>query len=198
LFTPHKLINDPPFSRLDLVSCRNLLIYFGPHLQAKLIPIFHYALARGGYLFLGHSENISTHAELFAPVDTEHCIFRRKEAAVRVSNLFAESSTNYRSARATEPDAAAGPPDLHTLMQRMLLDEFAPKSVIVTHEGKILSASGSMERYLTVTIGTFQNNVVRLARPSLRLGLRAALKEAQEIKRKVINDKLMLSLEAAA
>jgi two-component system CheB/CheR fusion protein len=83
-------------------------------------------------------------------------------------------------------------------MQRMLLDEFAPKSVIVTQEGKILSASGAMERYLTVSEGTFQNNVVRLARPSLRLGLRAALKEAAETKRRIVNDKALLPLEAAA
>ena len=198
LFTPHNLINDPPFSRLDLVSCRNLLIYFGPHLQSKLIPLFHYALRRSGYLFLGHSENITSHDQLFAPVDPKHCIFQRKEAAVRVSGLFTEKSGIFRSARPADPSAPNQPPDLHSLMQRMLLDEFAPKSVIVTSEGKILSASGSMERYLTVSEGTFQNNVVRLARPSLRLALRAALKEAAEIKRRVVNDKALLPLEAAA
>jgi two-component system CheB/CheR fusion protein len=198
LFTPHNLINDPPFSRLDLVSCRNLLIYFGPHLQSKLVPLFHYALRRGGHLFLGNSENIASHDELFVPVDAKHCIFQRKEAAVRVSSLFTESSANFRPSRVNDPGAANQQPDLHSLMQRMLLDEFAPKSVIVTQEGKILSASGSMERYLTVSEGTFQNNVVRLARPSLRLGLRATLKEAAETKRRIVNDKALLPLEAAA
>jgi two-component system, chemotaxis family, CheB/CheR fusion protein len=197
LFTPHNLINDPPFSRLDLVSCRNLLIYFGPHLQAKLIPIFHYALRRGGVLFLGNSENITSHDELFTPVDAKHCIFQRKETALRVAGLFAESGANLRTVRSNEPGSAAAQADLHSLMQRMLLDEFAPKSVIVTHEGRILSASGSMERYLTVSEGTFQNNVVRLARPSLRLALRAALKEAADTKRRVVNDRALLPATAA-
>jgi two-component system, chemotaxis family, CheB/CheR fusion protein len=198
LFTPHNLVNDPPFSRLDLVSCRNLLIYFGPHLQAKLVPVFHYALRRHGYLFLGSSENISSHDELFTPVEVKHCIFQRKDAAVRVSSMFPDSSGgSFRAARPSEPGAAAAAPDLHSLMQRMLLDEFAPKSLIVTQDGKILSASGSMERYLTVTEGTFQNNVVRLARPSLRLGLRATLKEAGDTKRRVVHDKALLPVEAA-
>src|SRR5262249_22820773 len=69
MFSPHNLISDPPFSRLDLISCRNLLIYFGPHLQKKVIPLFHYALRPNGYLFLGPSENISTHKELFVPIN---------------------------------------------------------------------------------------------------------------------------------
>jgi len=198
LFAPHNLINDTPFSRLDMISCRNLLIYFGPHLQAKLVPLFHYALRRGGYLFLGHSESIASHEALFASVDVKQCIFQRKDAAVRVTGLLTDSSGSHRTSRGSDPSSTNTQPELHALMQRMLLDEFSPKSVIVTHEGKILSASGSMERYLTVSEGTFQNHVVRLARPSLRLALRAALKEAADTKRRIVNDKALLPLEAAA
>jgi two-component system CheB/CheR fusion protein len=195
LFSPHNLINDPPFSRLDMISCRNLLIYFGPHLQKKLIPLFHYALRPGGYLFLGPSENISAHKELFVPLDAKHRISQRKATSIS-SSAFLAGPAGYRgSIRSAEAFSEAAP-DLHQYMQRILLDEFAPKSVIVTAEGQILSASGNMERYLTVTEGTFQNNVVRLARPGLRVGIRAALSDAIKIRRKIVHDKVSVQTEA--
>ena len=85
LFSAHDLIRDPPFRRLDLISCRNLLIYLGPHLQKKLIPLFHYALRPGGYLFLGPAETISAHRDLFRPVDVKHRTSQRLPTAVRSS-----------------------------------------------------------------------------------------------------------------
>jgi two-component system, chemotaxis family, CheB/CheR fusion protein len=194
LFSPHNLITDPPFSRLDLISCRNLLIYFGPHLQKKLIPLFHYALRPNGFLFLGPSESISGHKELFAPVNGKNRISQRKATAISSSALVANSAGYRGNLRSLEPGADAEP-DLHQLTQRILLDEFAPKAVIVTEEGQILSASGEMERYLTVTEGTFQNNVVRLARPGLRVGLRSALSEAIKVRRKVVHDKVSVQVD---
>jgi two-component system, chemotaxis family, CheB/CheR fusion protein len=193
LFSPHNLINDPPFSRLDLISCRNLLIYFGPHLQKKLIPLFHYALRPNGYLFLGPSENVSGHKDLFVPVNAKHRISQRKATAISSSALMTNAGGYRGNARALDapPDAE---PDLHQLMQRILLDEFAPKAVIVTEDGQILSASGEMERYLTVTEGTFQNNVIRLARPGLRVGLRSALSDAIKARRKVVHDKVSVQV----
>jgi two-component system CheB/CheR fusion protein len=193
LFSPHNLITDPPFSRLDLISCRNLLIYFGPHLQKKLIPLFHYALRSNGYLFLGPSENVSGHKELFVPVNAKHRISQRKATAISAPSLV--TSSIYRGPRPHDVTPEAEP-DLHQLMQRILLDEFAPKSVIVTEEGQILSASGEMERYLTVTEGTFQNNIVRLARPGLRVGLRSALSEAIKVRRKVVHDKVSVQVDS--
>jgi two-component system, chemotaxis family, CheB/CheR fusion protein len=79
IFSNHSFIKDPPFSRLDLICCRNVLIYLGPDLQEKMIPLFHYALRPGGYLFLGASENVSAHKDLFHAVDKKHRIFQRKE-----------------------------------------------------------------------------------------------------------------------
>ena len=195
LFSPHNLITDPPFSRLDLVSCRNLLIYFGPHLQKKLIPLFHYALRPNGYLFLGPSENVSGHKELFAPISAKHRISQRKATAISSSALLT-SASGYRGSLRPLDTAGEAEPDLHQLTQRILLDEFAPKAVIVTEEGQILSASGEMERYLTVTEGTFQNNVVRLARPGLRVGLRSALSEAIKVRRKIVHDKVSVQAES--
>ena len=103
LFSVHNLINDPPFSKLDLISCRNLLIYLGAHLQKKLIPLFHYALAAGGYLFLGPSENLSTHRELFKPVNAKFRISQRLATPVRASAIFSgRSSTTPVTVRAAE------------------------------------------------------------------------------------------------
>ncbi len=195
MFSPHNLIGDPPFSRLDLISCRNLLIYFGPHLQKKVIPLFHYALRSNGYLFLGPSENISTHRELFSPVNAKFRISQRRATAISSAALVGGAGNSRGSARHLMPEAIAEP-DLYQLMQRMLLDEFSPKAVIATDDGQILSASGEMDRYLTVTEGTFQNNVVRLARPGLRVGLRAALSEAIKSRRKVVHDKVSVQTEA--
>ena len=83
IFSPHSVIRDPPFSRIDLVSCRNLLIYFGADVQNQVIPIFHYALRPGGYLFLGTAENVSQFGDLFAPVEKKHRIFRTPRSTSR-------------------------------------------------------------------------------------------------------------------
>ena len=79
VFSPHNIIRDPPFSRIDLVSCRNLLIYFGPDVQNQVIPTFHYSLRHGGYLFLGTSENVSQFADLFTPLDKKQRVFQRRD-----------------------------------------------------------------------------------------------------------------------
>ena len=83
IFSAHSVIRDPPFSRLDLISCRNLLIYLRPGRQAQIIPLFHYALRPSGYLFLGSSENVSRHSELFTPLDRKSRIFRRRDLVAR-------------------------------------------------------------------------------------------------------------------
>ena len=83
VFSAHSLIRDPPFSRLDLISCRNLLIYLKTDLQAQIIPLFHYALRANGILFLGTSENVSRHADLFAPLDKKWRIFERQNLVSR-------------------------------------------------------------------------------------------------------------------
>src|SRR5690606_8231586 len=110
------------------------------------------------------------------------------------SSTFMSGATGYRGAFRPPEVMSDAQPDLPQLMQRILLDEFAPKAVVVTEEGQILSASGDMERYLAVSEGTFQNNIVRLARPGLRGGLRAALNDAIRIRRKVEPDKVAVQV----
>lgn len=191
LFSMHNLINDPPFSKLDMISCRNLLIYLGSHLQKKLIPLFHYALKPGGYLFLGPSENLSSHRELFRPLAAKHRISQRLPTAVQSSTYM--GSRNMAASVAKPPNVASiTETDTYLLMQRIVLDEFAPKSVVVDQDGQIICASGNLEKYMTVSTGAFHNSITGLAREGLRVGIRAALSEAIEKRRLVVHDNLTL------
>ncbi|QDV26501.1 PAS domain S-box protein [Aureliella helgolandensis] len=191
LFSKHNLISDPPFSRQDLVACRNLLIYLGTHLQEKLIPLFHYALRPSGYLFLGPSETISSHGELFRPIDTKFRISQRKGTAVSSSSIMAlrHGEVKVIQPGGLQPDAAT---DLNGIRQRILLDEFAPKAVIIDQSGQILNASNGIEKYLSISGGDFHNSIVKMAKPGLRIGLRAAIAEAVKKREKVTHDNLSL------
>jgi len=195
LFSLHNLINDPPFSKVDLISCRNLLIYLGSHLQEKLIPLFHYALRPGGYLFLGPSEGLEAHRELFRAVDAKHRISQRLPTAIRSSPGLTGRYGPFTQARLT-PMTSSPETDIYLVMQRIVLDEFAPKAVVVDEGGSVVSASGNLEKYLTVDAGPFQNNITRLVRGDLRVPLRAALREAAEIKRKIVSEEVSLVTEA--
>jgi two-component system CheB/CheR fusion protein len=195
LFSVHNLINDPPFSRLDLISCRNVLIYLGTHLQKKLVPVFHYALRPGGYLFLGPSENLNSHRELFRPVDIKQRISQRLPTSIRPAELLASRSGPPTPVRPSHISSGDGT-DIYLVMQRITLDEFAPKTVVVNEQGQIVCASGNLEKYVTVSAGEFHNSVTRMARDGLKVGLRSALAEAIKTRRKVVHDGLMLRTEA--
>nr|HRO68338.1 CheR family methyltransferase [Pseudobdellovibrionaceae bacterium] len=193
LFSSHSLVTDPPFAQLDLISCRNVLIYLGPHLQKKLIPVFHYALRGDGYLFLGTSETLTGHAELFKPVSAKHRIGQRKQTAVRSSTAFPMSFGQAYAGHFSEAPQAKDT-DIHEVSQRIILDEFAPKYAIVNDEHQIVSVSAGMKTYLEPSAGSFHNNLLRLVRPEMRMALRSALAEAQKNKRKVSNNTSVLQL----
>ncbi len=195
LFSPHNLISDPPFSRLDLISCRNLLIYLGPHLQKKLIPLFHFALRPGGFLMLGPSESISTHGELFAVVDSRHRISRRKGTAIGRGVAWTIQNPG-GGGRLPEPSTVDDDKhDVVQIMQRIVLDEFAPKSVVVDESGQVVCASGETNKYLSIGEGAYQNNLLKMARRGLRIGLRATLSEAKAKRRRIIHENLSVQTE---
>ncbi len=194
LFSSHNLINDPPFSQLDLISCRNVLIYLGPHLQKKLIPVFHYALKPSGYLFLGTSETLSAHKELFRTVSAKYRIAQRKATSIRAQASF--SGTMGTSYAAHFQDAAHGhESDLHLVAQRIVLDEFSPKYAIVNEDFQVMSVSAGIHLYFEPSEGTFQNHIVKLIKPSLRVALRSALTQARKLKRKIDNDSTTLKVD---
>jgi len=189
LFSEHNLISDPPFSRQDLISCRNLLIYLGLHLQNKLIPLFHYALRPGGHLFLGPSENITSHGELFRAVDAKNRISQRKGTAMGKTPTMSlrQHSVTSLVAGPRQPDTAT---DLTAIRQRILIDEFSPKSCIVDDSGQVLDAAANLEKYLSINDGAFQNNILKIAASGLRIGLRAAIAEAKKTTRRVTHENL--------
>ena len=176
LFSSHNLISDPPFSRLDLISCRNLLTYLGPHLQKKLIPLFHYALRPKGFLLLGPSENISSHAELFQPIDERNRISRRRGTAISVNAPATQRPP--ASGLLRSPDSSAINSDrteLVQIMQRIVLDEFSPKCVVVDDNAKILCSSADTQKYLSIGEGSYENNILKMVNEGLRIGLRTTL-----------------------
>jgi two-component system CheB/CheR fusion protein len=183
IFSPHSVIRDPPFSRMDLVSCRNLLIYFGPQVQAQVIPTFHYSLRSGGYLFLGGSENVSQYSDLFAPVDKKHRIFRSREdgGARRPLALNGNlggglSSLGSEFSRRSSTGALA----LRQSVEQQVLDRFAPPHVVTSRDGEVIYYSARTGKYLESPSGAPSRQLMNLARKGLRLDLRTAFREAVE------------------
>jgi len=190
IFSPHSVIRDPPFSRLDLVSCRNLLIYFGPDVQNRVIPTFHYALKPGGYLFLGTSENVTQFADLFSPIDKKHRVFRsRGDAAstVRVplvvSGLRPTPFLPGRSGSQTLSGLA-----LRQSIETQVLERFAPAHVVVNRDGDVVYYSARTGKYLEATAGAPTRQLLTMARKGLRLDLRTVLREAIETDREATRD----------
>lgn len=196
LFSPHNLISDPPFSRQDLISCRNLLIYLGPHLQKKLIPLFHFALRPGGFLFLGPSESISTHGDLFRSVDQRHRISQRKGTTIGRSGPHVPRTPSGAITRV--PDVSPiddDKSDVVQIMQRIILDEFAPKSVVIDVDGQVICSSAETNKYLSIGNGASQNNILKMARRGLRIGLRVTLGEAKAKRRRIVHENLSVQTE---
>ena len=189
LFSSHNLISDPPFSRLDLISCRNLLIYLGPHLQKKLMPLFHYALRPKGFLFLGPSENISSHAELFQAIDERNRISRRRGTAISVNAPTTQGPPASGLLRSPESSAISSDrTELVQIMQRIVLDEFSPKCVVVDENAKILCSSADTQKYLSIGEGSYENNILKMANEGLRIGLRTTLAEAKLKRRRITHE----------
>jgi two-component system CheB/CheR fusion protein len=181
VFSPHNLINDPPFSRMDLISCRNVMIYLGQHLQIKLMSVFHYALRSDGYLFLGSSEAVTGHGELFRAIDPRHRIAQRRDVGLQNNDLGRPASPALTSGwQAAIPHQGA---DIGAIAQRIVLDEFAPPYAIVNEHAQIVFLSARANTYLQAPSGQFVNNILRMTRPALRPGLRAAWTRAQKQRR---------------
>ena len=202
IFSQHSIIKDPPFSRLDLVSCRNLLIYLDPALQARVIPLFHFALNPGGFVFLGSSENASRHAGLFAPVEPRSRIFRRLDTAARVVLDLPFAPVGRRltgSSSGAEPSwdrprAAAG--GLARRAERFA-ERFAPAYVLVDDAHNAVQFFGRTGRYIDPAGGVASLNILQLVHPDLRFDLRAALDRAAEEGRTVQVENLRMGLNGS-
>ena len=196
LFLSHNLIRDPPFTKQDLISCRNLLIYLDPPLQQDLICLFHFSLRPNGFLFVGSSESALSHSDLFLPVGASHPISQRQGTAIGgnpLSPLQLRQRDGDRSSESSpRDDDRTG---VRQMMHRVLLDEFAPKSVLVDEDGQVICSSAETSEYLCRGEGTSHNDVFKMARRGLRTGLRAALAEAKMKRRRVTHENLTVQTE---
>jgi two-component system, chemotaxis family, CheB/CheR fusion protein len=192
VFSAHSVIRDPPFSRLDLVSCRNLLIYFGPELQNEAIPLFHYALRPGGYLFLGVAENVTQHDDLFAPVDKKYRLFQKRvHSGVPVRVPLTTREPRFAAvAGAAATRTTANMPPLRAAVEARVIERFAPAHVLVNREGDIVHYSANTGKYFEAPVGAPSRQILAIARKGLRLDLRAALHEAMETRRPVVREKV--------
>jgi two-component system CheB/CheR fusion protein len=188
-FSAHSLIRDPPFSRIDLISCRNLMIYMDNELQDRIIPIFHYALVPGGILVLGASETIARHERLFLPLDRSHRIFVRQDGPSEVPSVYQVAVGDQRSpvggGLANRTDTRAHWAKAVAVANRRVLERFASPFVVVGAEGEIAHFSSHTGRFLEPAAGAPSSNLFVMARKGWSLELRSALRRCIETGRSV-------------
>ncbi len=186
IFAQHNALSDPPFSQMDLICCRNLLIYLEPILQNRVISLFHYAIRNHGYLVLGSSEGVGASGNLFATDDRTYRIFSKKTTAARQPVTF---SMGRQMERADFGPAHAGPKLADTSwnyleaqkeFDRRLLAQFCPAAVFVNEDMDIIHTRGNVGRYLKLAPGRASLNILKMAREGLLLELRNALTRAKK------------------
>ncbi|UCV05129.1 chemotaxis protein CheB [Dechloromonas denitrificans] len=178
VFAPQNIISDPPFTKLDILTCRNLLIYFGAQLQRKLLPLFYYAINPGGMLFLGSAESIGNAAGLFALLTKKGRLFRRLNQPLPLTalefprKLPSETSETGRSVQTERPD------NLGQLTDQLIQQTWAPAAVVVNSDGDILYFSGRTGKYLEPAAGKTNINIHAMARDGLREALTGVIRNA--------------------
>lgn len=188
IFSTQNVFMDPPFSRIDLISCRNVMIYLGQSLQRRVIPIFHYALNGGGFLMIGNTEGLlGAGAELFDIADKKHKIYRKRGVAtpansygfsVRVPDRPSEAEPGVRVHKGQ--DASRMPNDVQREADRLLLTRYAPPSVVVNDSLDIVQTKGHTGRFLELPPGRASLNLLKMARPGLLHDLQDAIEEARK------------------
>lgn len=182
IFSVQDVMKDPPFSRINLLCCRNLLIYLNGNAQKSLLPLFHYTLVPEGVLMLGSSETIGGFTNLFKTLDKKWKVFRRREVPRDLRHMVHFPSGSTRE-KAADKDLSGVPlpkrTDITQLTQQAVLDRFAPTAILIDTRGDILNVQGRTGKYLETPSGSPTNNILDLAREGLRIELSAALRAAK-------------------
>src|SRR6516164_8469327 len=187
IFSTQNVFNDPPFSRIDLISCRNVMIYLSQSLQKRVVPVFHYALNHNGFLMIGDTEGlVGPGSELFEIAERKQKIYRKKSVATPMTVGFSIHMTepptsldnNVPDGKAA--DAARLPADLQRESDRLLLSRYAPPSVVVNDQLEIIQTRGHTGAYLELPTGKVSMNVLKMARPGLLYELQNAIEEARK------------------
>jgi two-component system, chemotaxis family, CheB/CheR fusion protein len=182
VFTGQSLLADAPFSRLDLVSCRNLLIYLSTEAQRKILSLFHFALREGGVLFLGSSETVGSVSDRFVPISKKHRIYRHvgRSRPGDVEFPRGTSDTVRLPTKGTAQQTTHRRSGFRELSQRTLLEAFAPASVLINAKHEGLYYFGSADRYLKIVSGEDTRDVLAMAREGLRVKLRSAIQRVKQ------------------
>ena len=181
VFARQNLTRDPPFSRLDLISCRNVMIYLGSVLQRRIMSIFHYALQPGGYLILGNSETIGSYGELFAVADRRNKIYRKRAALSRVTVDFEPVLPRIpRVERVPMLEEVVPPSNLFRDADRVMLSRFSPPGVLINENLDVLQFRGRTSLFLEPAAGVASFNVLKMAREGLLAELRSAIHAARK------------------
>jgi two-component system CheB/CheR fusion protein len=184
VFAPHNLLSDPPFSRMDLISCRNLLIYLDDELQKKVFSTFHYALKPGGYLLLGKSESVGSSPIHFTQIEKTQKVFARKNNTQVKMPLDLTLKTqpmhqNHKALTVNNSDVVS-PTDLDKLVDNLLLAQYVPASVVVDQDLEIIQFRGTTNMFLQHVSGKASLNLTKMAHPSLVFELRNIVHKARK------------------
>src|SRR2546426_7361086 len=189
VFARQNLLQDPPFSRIDVISCRNVLIYLEPVLQKRIMPIFHYALKPRGFLMLGGAEGIiGTASDLFELMDRKHKIYCRKSTASGLHFDFAASRYSIEAGgiasgkEAQQREGGRHLLDLHKEADRLLLTKYSPVAVGINDDMEGLESRGHVGLYLELAPGRASFNILKMAREGLLFDLQAAINDAKKEK----------------
>jgi two-component system, chemotaxis family, CheB/CheR fusion protein len=199
IFAPQNIIMDPPFTRLDILSCRNVLIYLDAALQKKLLPLFHYSLNPGGLLVLGNSESIGNFSDLFMDLDNKNHVYRRLENAYEGDHVDFPISFFSRSNKADNAVAAARQfSSLAALADQFILQRYAPAGVLSNEKGDILYINGRTGRYLEPAAGKANWNIFAMVRDGLRYDLINTFQRALHLKGTAVTRNIKVENEDSA
>jgi two-component system CheB/CheR fusion protein len=198
VFATHNLLRDPPFTKLDVLSCRNLLIYLNSELQQRLFPLFHYALKPGGLLCLGTSESASHYAELFVATDRKAKLYLRRDTRAGSLPSFDLRLNSMQPTDPAQTSAGLAPPNSPTThpqafvglarsVERVLIERFAPATLVVTERGEIIYINGRTGAFLEPSVGEPRYDLFTMAREGLRLCLQSAIRSAKTENREIVH-----------
>src|SRR5215470_9894467 len=196
IFARQNVFSDPPFSKMHIVSCRNLLIYLGPVLQRRVVPVFHYALCPGGYLMLGSTEGLlGAGADLFDLVDKKNKIYKKRPVASPINfgfsmDRFDQAGEELQQRETKEAEPAKMPADLQKEADRLLLAKYVPATAVINEQLDILQTRGHTSRYLELSPGRASLNLLRMARPGLLFELQKAIESARKSGSPVVRERV--------
>jgi len=201
VFAPHNILQDPPFSKMDLVSCCNLLIYFDAAAQKKVFSSLHFALINTGYLMLGKSESIGSSSTLFTLINDDYKIYSRKNnlAAKKIPELvprFSRSTLTNKKSSPISKISSVSQESIENSIDSALLLNYMPACAVVNKEMEILQFRGDIASYLEHSAGKASLNILKMARPEFAFELRSAINSVFDTKQKVIKTGIEIKIQS--